>query len=115
MITNAYILDWTMNEYNKLLAQLKEENFEVIPEKNSEDVRVAVPFSRVDDFADRVMEHLNAPYNYVDIQYPIEKTTVVIFQQKKLFITNEVDNNAAKKWAIDQGLPVEQADWATSY
>lgn len=115
MTPNTYILDWTMNEYERLLTRLKDEGFGFQKESGKEHVRVAVPFSFVDDFASLVQEHLDAPYNYVDIQYPDEKKTVVIFQNKKFVIENEQQNEVAKKWAIDLGLPKEQADWAVSF
>ena len=86
MNLNAYILDWTMNEYNHLLAQLKEQNFSFQKEDNEEHIRVDVPFSRIDEFTKSIQGHLNAPFNYVDIQYPNERKTVVIFQNKKFII-----------------------------
>lgn len=115
MKPNAYILDWTMNEYDRLLARLEDEGFVLQKEDGKEHVRVAVPFSLVDEFAKLVQEHLNAPYNYVDIQYPDEKKTIVVFQNKKFVIENDEQNEAARKWAIDLGLPTAQADWAVSF
>ena len=112
MKTNAYILEWTMNDYSRLLVQLKEADFAFKKEPDSEHVRVDVPFSRVDEFADIVEPHINAPYNYVDIKYPEENKLYAIFGAKRFVITNLEENEAAKKWAIDLGLPREQADWS---
>ena len=112
MKPNAYILDWTMNEYGRLLAQLKEQSFDFQKEEDKEHVRVAVPFFRWEEFANMVQSHINAPYNYVDISYPDENKLIIIFGTKKFVITNIKENEIAKKWAIDQGLPTAQADWA---
>ena len=112
---NAYILDWTMNEYDKLKQKLTEQGFVFKKEENNEHVRVAVPFEKINGFSQIVQAHLNATHNYVDIQYPDKKQTVVIFQEKQYNITNDQENEEAKQWAISIGLPVEQADWPTSY
>ena len=92
MNLNAYILDWTMNEYKRLLTQLKEQNLLFQKEADEEHVRVEVPSSRIDEFAEIVQAHLNAPFNYVDVQYPHEKKTVVIFQSKRFVIENDEQN-----------------------
>ena len=115
MKPNAYILDWTMNEYDRLLARLEDEGFIFQKEGDKENVRGAVPFSLVDNFTSLVQGHLNAPYNYVDIQYPDEKKTVVVFQNKKFVIENDEQNEMARKFAINLGLPTAQADWAVSF
>ena len=112
MKPNAYILDWTMNEYGRLLAQLKELGFDFQKEEDKEHVRVDVPFFRWEEFANLVQQHLNAPYNYVDISYPKENKLMIIFGAKKFVISNNEENEAAKKWAINQGLPPAQADWS---
>lgn len=115
MSLNAYILDWTMNEYEQLLARLEEHNFLYQKEPDNNHVRVDVPFYKINDFADIVQTHLNAPFNYVDIQYSHEMKTVVIFQNKHFLIENDQQNEKVKNWAINIGLPVEQADWDKSY
>ena len=112
MKPNAYILDWTMNEYDRLLAQLKEQGFAFQKEEGKEHVRVDVPFFRWEEFADLIQQHLNAPYNYVDISYPKENKLMIIFGAKKFVISSKEENEAAKKWAINQGLPTAQADWS---
>ncbi|MDP4008306.1 MAG: hypothetical protein Q8P68_03895 [Candidatus Peregrinibacteria bacterium] len=112
MKPNAYILDWTMNEYSRLLAQLKEQGFDFQKEEGEEHVRVDVPFFRWEEFANLVQPQLNAPYNYVDIKYPEENKLIIIFGAKRFVITNKEENEAAKKWAIDSGLPTAQADWS---
>ncbi|MBI2641864.1 hypothetical protein HYW87_04745 [Candidatus Roizmanbacteria bacterium] len=112
MKPNAYILDWTMNEYGCLLAQLKEQGFAFQKEEGTEHARVDVPFFRWEEFANLVQPRLNAPYNYVDIEYPEENKLIIIFGTKRFVITNKEENVAAKKWAIDLGLPTAQADWS---
>lgn len=112
MKTNAYVLEWTMNDYQRLLAELQEAQFVYIKESDSEHVRVAVPFSRMEEFADIVQPHLNAPFNYVDVKYPKENVIYAVFGVRRIKITNKAENEAAKKWAIDLGLPPEQADWS---
>lgn len=112
MKTNVYVLEWTMNDYSGLLIQLKESDFVFEKEGDSEDIRVDVLFSRREEFANIVQPHLNAPYNYVDIKYPEENQIYMIFGAKRITITNLAENEATKKWAIDLGLPREQADWS---
>jgi hypothetical protein len=115
MKSSAYILDWTMNDYPLLLDQLKDHDFEFEKEKNKEHVNVIVPLSQIDEFSKIIQNHLNAPFNYVDIQYPAEKKTVLIFQNKKFIIENKEQNDQVIKWAIDHGLPEKQAQWGTSF
>jgi len=115
MNLNAYILDWTMNEYEQLLTQLEELNFLFQKESDNNHVRVDVPFAKINDFTKLVQAHLNAPFNYVDIQYPNERKTVVIFQSKYFIIESDKQNEEVRNWAINLGLPIEQADWGNSY
>lgn len=115
MKTNAYILDWTMNDYEELKEELSVAGFASEQEQDSEHVRVEVPFEKVDEFAKLVQAHLNAPQNYVDIQYPEEKTTVVIFKDKSVHITSDDQNEEVRKWAMSIGLPKAQADWPTAF
>jgi hypothetical protein len=112
---NAYILDWTMNNYAQLKEKLTDSNFAYVEEGESEHIRVAVPFERIEMFALLCQTHINSPDSYVDIQYPKERKTVVIFQQEIFVISSKEENDKVKKWAIDLGLPPEQAEWATSY
>jgi hypothetical protein len=112
---NAYLLDWTMNDYTLLQQELTDAGFGFEREASSENIRVAVPVERLDDAARLIQRHLNAPYNYVDIQYPGSKLTVIIFLARRFTITSVDENEDAKRWAIAQGLPPEQADWATSF
>jgi hypothetical protein len=60
-------------------------------------------------------QHLNAPFNYVDLQFPAEKQTVIVFRGKTFVITSLEENAQAVQWALAQGLPEAQADWATSF
>ena len=115
MKKNAYILDWTMNDYDNLLASLKQLglNYEKESEKNH--VRVDVPFSKINPFVSLVQKHLNAPFNYVDIQYPKKKKSIIVFQKNRFNIESDDQNEVVRKWAIDLGLPPAQADWDTSY
>lgn len=101
-----------MNEYDHLLAQLKKQDFAFQKEEGREHVRDNVPFFRWEEFANTVQPHLNAPYNYVDIKYPEEDKLIIIFGAKRFVITRKEENEAAKKWAIEMGLPSKQADWS---
>ena len=112
---NAYILDWTMNNYTVFKQKLQDAHFNFIAKKNNPHLRVEVSFARVQDFFSIVRMHLNTSYNYIDIQFPSEKITVLIFSERVIFISNEPENEAARKWAISKGLPIKQADWSTSY
>lgn len=112
---NAYILDWTMNEYDLLKMELKAEGFEIQPQPNSSDIRVSIPLGRVAEASILIQKHLNAPQNYVDVQFPNEKQTILIFRERLFVITDEVENAQARVWALAQGLPPEQADWAESF
>lgn len=104
-----------MNDYESLLAKLKNGNFPFIQDGEKAHAKVEVLFDRVNDFAMLVQAHLNAPYNYVDLQFPSERKTVVIFRDRVFFIENKKQSEKAKEWAIEQGLPVEQADWEESF
>jgi hypothetical protein len=112
---NAYILDWTMNNYDHLKSELADFGFSFVNETGTEHIRAAVPFERFTAFARLCQQHLNTPFNYVDIQFPDEKTTVIVFQKAIFVITDAHENEKVKQWAIDLGLPPEQADWATSF
>ena len=111
----AYILDWTMNDYAVLKKQLSHSGIVFEKEKDSEHIRAAVPWNDRDTFIDIVQQHLNAPYNYVDVQFPDTKTTVVIFKDRQCVIKDEAENEQVKQWAIEQSLPPEQADWSHSF
>jgi hypothetical protein len=113
MSPNAYVLAWTMNDYDTLKAELAEAGF--VCTSDGDDLRVSVPFARVSEAAALFQKHLNAPYNYVDLQYPASKTTVVVFQQRVYLIRSAEENRTAQAWAMAQGLPAEQADWGTSF
>lgn len=110
MKTNAYILKWTMNDYEGLLARLETGGYEFLLGEDKDDVRVYVPFSRFEEFTKMVQEHLNKPFNYVDISYPEEKKFILAFGAKTFIITTQKELEEAKKWAIDLGLPPAQAD-----
>ena len=115
MAFNAFILDWTMDDYDGLKAELSTAGFGFAQETGTGHIRVAVPFARAGVFAETCQKHLNAPFNYVDVQFPEEGTTVIIFQAAAHFITSQEENDRVKAWALAMGLPPEQADWATSY
>jgi len=115
MSFNAYILDWSMDNYAQLRQELAKANFTFEQEEKSEHIRVAVPFRSVNEFASLCQAHLNSPFNYVDIQYPNEKKTIIIFKQETFVISSREENERVKAWAIRMGLPAAQADWATSF
>ena len=108
---NAFILDWTMDNYRQLKTKLLKYGFAFVPEAGCRHIRVAVPWNYVAEFSALCQEHLNQPCNYVDIQFPVEKTTVVVFQAKTFFVKSMRENEQVRQWALAQGLPVQQADW----
>lgn len=108
---NALILDWTMDNYRELKAKLLKYGFAYLPEPGSRHIRVAVTWKFIAEFAALCQEHLNRPCNYVDIQFPAESTTVVVFQTKTFFVRNHVENERVRQWALAHGLPAQQADW----
>jgi hypothetical protein len=115
MVTNAYILDWTMDNYAELKTCLARDGFDFVKDEAKEHIRVGVKYSRLEDFARLIQRHLNAKFNYVDVQFRHEKLTAVIFKDRLLRITNIEEDLKAKAWAISIGLPKEQADWETSF
>jgi hypothetical protein len=112
---NAYILDWTMNDYEILKQKLADAGFLYEKDESGEDIRVTVPYEQLSSFASIVQKFLNATQNYIDIQYPDIKKTILIFRDKLFTITNDKENKEAQDWAISIGLPKEQSDWSTSY
>lgn len=115
MFPNALIVHWTVNDYNGLKRQLAGTGFVLAPDTGSENLRVEVPYPRVHAFVTICQPHLNAPYNYIDIQFPTEKTTVLVFQEQVFTIQDAEENARVRAWAVAQGLPPEQADWGTSF
>jgi hypothetical protein len=112
---NAYILDWTMNDYSLLKQKLTDAGFVYRKDEPDEDIRVIVPYEQLSSFGSIVQKFLNAPQNYIDIQYPDIRKTVLIFRDRLFTITNDKENKEARSWAISIGLPKEQGDWGTSY
>lgn len=110
---NAYVLNWTMDDYPALKAVLAASGIAAQPD--GEDIRLAVPFDRLQEIGGLLQAHLTVPYNYVDIQFPELKTTIIVFQKRIFIIRSASENAEAQQWAIAQGLPPEQADWGTSY
>ena len=89
-----------MNEYELLLAELKQASL-ILPKKRiGEDVRAYVPFARKEEFANIIQPHLSAPFNYVDVKHPEENQIYAIFGTKRIIITSKAENDAAKKWAM---------------
>jgi len=115
MKTNAYILDWTMNDFAGLKTSPARDGFEFVKDHDKEHIRAEVALARLNDFAALLQRHLNAAFNYVDVQYSQEKITAVIFRDRMLRITNIEEDQEAKAWAVSIGLPKEQADWLTSF
>jgi hypothetical protein len=115
MVFNAFIVDWTMDDYPGLKQKLAGSGFEFASRGDSEHIDVSVPFDQLEAFTALCQTHLNAPVNYIDIQYADRKTTVVIFPQEVFIIVDKVENERVKTWAIGLGLPPEQAEWATSF
>jgi hypothetical protein len=115
MTFNAYIVDWTMDEFARFKQELAAASFPFTGESGSGNIRVTVPFERVQEFAVLCQKRLNAPFNYVDIQYPGEHQTVIVFRAKTFIITSREENERVRQWAIGMGLPPEQSDWGTSF
>ena len=116
MKNNAYILDWTMDDYEGLKTKLTDDGFSFENDEGGKNhIRVTVPYDRIDDFTVICQQHLNKEVNYVDAQFPEEKKTAVIFQNERFIIENEEQDKKVKTWAIDKGLPAQQADWGTSF
>jgi hypothetical protein len=112
---NAFIVDWTMADYSQLQQTLADSHFAFAKSGADDHLRVAVPFPRVQEFASICQKHLNAPCNYVDVQYPAENKTILVFQQRVFVLASHPDSDEAREWALSQGLPPSQADWATSF
>jgi hypothetical protein len=112
---NAFVADWTMDDYAGLKRDLAESGFHFAKQVDAEHLRVLVPLERVSEFAALCQPHLNAPYNYIDIQYPQEKKTVLIFRQQLFIVSSQAENERVKAWAIALGLSPQQAEWGTSF
>ena len=108
---NTYILDWTMNEYDELKTDLMKLGFEFVKEEGKEHLRVKVLFERIDEFEKLIQQHLNAPYNYVDVSFPEQKLLYIVFGIRVFKISNKDENKQAQEWAISIGLPSKQAVW----
>jgi hypothetical protein len=115
MRDNAYILDWTITDFAALKHQLAARGFDYHGEAGTPHIRVSVPFERVTEFGALVGPFLEIAYNYVDIQFPEQRQTVIVFGARTVTITNPAENEQVRRWAIDAGLPPEQADWPTSF
>jgi hypothetical protein len=115
MSPNAYILDWTMERFPELVGALEVQGYAWAWEESGPHIRVGVPLDRVEAFASLCQAHLNAPHNYVDIQYPEERLTVLVFRERVFRIRSHAENVAAQRWAMARGLPVAQAGWGTSF
>lgn len=110
MKTNATVLDWTMDNFPQFKVKLLKYGLAFMPQEGTRHIRVAVPWWYVAEFARICQEHLNRPYNYVDVQFPAQNTTVV-FRDKTFFVRSARENERVRRWALAQGLPVQQADW----
>jgi hypothetical protein len=111
---NAYIVGWTMNDYDGLKQALVDHGF-AFELADGDNIRIKVPYEGVEDFGTLCRSHFNAPPNYVDVQFPALKRTVLIFASETFVVSDDDINKRVKQWAIALGLPTEQADWATSY
>ncbi len=115
MNSNAFVLDWTMDDYELLKQELGGAGFNFKPESGKEHMRITIPFARVQDAAAILQPHLNTPGNYVDAQFPDEKCTVIIFRDKVFTVRTKAENDKVVGWAIARGLLPEQADWPLSF
>jgi hypothetical protein len=113
MTFNAFVVNWTIEGFAELKQELSGAGFIFEPE--GEHMRIAVPSARVEEFAVMCQKRLNAPQNYIDIQYPDERKTVLVFRDRVFVITGAAQNEQVRQWAIARGLPPEQAGWATSF
>ncbi len=112
---NAFIVDWTMDSYADLKVALTAAGIVFERADDTDHIRLAVPYARVEEFAALVQAHLNAAVNYVDVQYPDRKTTVIIFRDAVHTLTDHAASERLRAWVIERGLPPEQADWVTSF
>jgi hypothetical protein len=112
---NAYILDWTMERFPELIAALRASGLAWVGEGDGPHIRVSVPLDRLDAFASLCQAHLNAPCNYVDLQYPEERLTVLVFRERVFRIRSREQNAVAQHWAMERGLPATQAEWGRSF
>ena len=112
---NAHVLDWTMERFPELISALEAQGYAWAWEGDGPHVRVSVPLDRISAFASLCQAHLNAPCNYVDLQYPEEPLTVLVFRERVFRIRSHAENTAAQRWATARGLPVAQAGWGTSF
>ncbi len=110
---NAYILERTIKNFEELEKKLKEAGFNFI--KKNDNIKVNVSFDQIENFYNLAKNYLNSPYNYIDIQFPKEKKTVLVFSGRLIYMANKEENETVREWAISKGLPKKEADWATSY
>ncbi len=113
MTFNAFIVHWTIDGFEVLKQELARAGF--VTEPVEENLRAVVPLARVDEFAVICRSRFNAPQNYIDLQYPAERLTIILFRDAMFTITSAEENAQVQAWALARGLPPEQADWATSF
>jgi hypothetical protein len=110
---NAFIVNWTVDSFDELKRELSDAGFVFEPE--GEHMRAVVPLARADEFAAICQKRLHAPQNYIDLQYPEVRKTVLVFRDAVFTITSSEENARVRAWALALGLPSEQSDWAISF
>jgi hypothetical protein len=115
MTPNAYIVHWTMENWRRLQDELTQAGFETEIEPESENLRAAVPFERLAEFAALCQAHFKDPVAYVDVQFPDRKKTALIFGERLFLVSSAAENAAVQRWAIGQGLKPEHTGWAISF
>ena len=106
-----------MSDYEEFKKELFDsEFFYMKDEKTQKDhIGVNVDHKRINLFSEICQKYLNNEFNYVDVQFPVQGETVIIFREKVFFVKNNAENEIVKSWAIHKGLPAEQADWGKSF
>jgi hypothetical protein len=115
MTPNAYIVHWTMENWRRLQEELTQAGFETEIEPEGENLRAAVPFERLAEFAVLCQAHFKETAAYVDVQFPDKKKTALIFAERLFLVSTPSENAAVQRWAIGQGLQPEHTNWATSF
>ena len=104
-----------MDDYERLKQELSGAGFNFKPESGKDHMRITIPFARIQEAATILQPHLNTRCNYVDVQFPDEKRTVIIFRDKVFTVTTNAENDKVVAWAVARGLVAQQADWPTSF
>lgn len=110
---NAKILLRTVKNIEWLKNSLENGGFEF--EFDEVQIKVNVPFSKIDIFKKIINNSMNAKFNYVNIKFPDEKKNVIVFPAKTFIVDNDISDEIAKNWALSMGLPKPESEWTLCY